>query len=65
MRRHHVVPFAKSDDDTLQVAVCGLPDAAVTARIRASTGMHVAYVVACDYEVDQWVAAAAPDEMSV
>ena len=62
MRRHHVVPFAKADETTLQVAVSGMPDAAVTQRIRASTGLDVAYVVACDYEVDQWVAEAARDQ---
>ena len=65
IRRHHVVPFAKSDEDTLQVAVAVLPDAAVTRRIHAVTGMHVTYIVACDYEVAQWVADAAPDDVQL
>ncbi len=62
MRRHQVVPYARAGGDTLQVAVATRPASSVTQRIRAVTGMHVAYVVACDHEVARWVEAAAPDD---
>ncbi len=65
MRRHQLVPFATRGADTLQVAVSERPASSVTKRIRAVTGMHVAYVVACDHEVAQWVAAAAPDDSQI
>ena len=63
IRRHGVVPFARAGGDTLQVAVSARPDSRVTQRIRATTGMHVAYVVACDHELARWVAAAAPEDL--
>ena len=63
IRRHEVVPFARAAGDTLQVAVASRPDSTVTQRLRAVTGMHVAYVVACDHEVAAWVAAAAPEDV--
>ena len=63
IRRHEVVPFARAAGDTLQVAVASRPDATVTQRLRAVTGMHVAYVVACDHELAAWVAAAAPEDV--
>jgi adsorption protein B len=63
IRRHGVVPFARSGGDTLQVAVAARPDSGVTQRLRATTGLHVAYVVACDHEVAKWVADAAPEDV--
>ena len=55
IRSHRVVPMAVSSDNTLQVAVASRPTPAVTRAIRASSGYHVAYVVACDHEVQAWV----------
>ena len=60
MRKHELVPFSMASNNTLQVAVKTRPDSSVTARIRAASGYQVAYVVACDHEVEAWVNELAP-----
>lgn len=60
IRSHRVVPMAVDAHNTLQVAVSSRPTPAVTRAIKASSGYHVAYVVACDHEVQAWVDQIAP-----
>ncbi len=60
IRNHRVVPMAVDANNTLQVAVASRPTPAVTRAIKASSGCHVAYVVACDHEVQAWVDQLAP-----
>lgn len=60
IRSHRVIPMAVSADNTLQVAVASRPTPAVTRAIKASSGYHVAYVVACDHEVQAWIDQIAP-----
>lgn len=61
MRAHKVVPLSVDRDNTLQVAVSRRPSSHVTAAIRAASGFQVAYVVACDHEVEAWVKEMAPN----
>ncbi len=65
MLGEHVVPLARDSDDTLQVAISGMPDPRVTQRIHATTGLQVAYVVARDDELARWVAASVSDDMQL
>lgn len=61
IRAYHVVPLALTADNTLQVAVASRPTSEGTKAIRASSGYQVAYVVACDHELDAWMDFLAPD----
>ncbi len=63
IRAHQVVPVAVSADNTLHVAVAVAPAPEVTRAIRAASGMQVAYVVACDHEVERWVAELSPPHL--
>ena len=65
MLGEHVVPLARDSDDTLQVAISGMPDPRVTQRIHATTGLQVSYVVARDDELARWVAASVSDDMQL
>lgn len=60
IRAHQVVPMAVGADNTLEVAVASRPTPEVTRAIRSASGLHVAYVVACDHEVRAWVEQLAP-----
>lgn len=56
VRDHRIVPLAAGSDlATLEVAVANAPTPDVALAMRRVTGRHVAYVVACDHEVDRWV----------
>ncbi len=52
---HQVVPVDVVGQDTLQVAVADVPGPEVTRKLRAISGMQVAYVVARDDDVERWV----------
>jgi hypothetical protein len=60
IRAHQVVPMAVDAHNTLEVAVASRPTPEVTRAIKSSSGLHVAYVVACDHEVRAWVDQLAP-----
>lgn len=60
IRAHQVVPLQVDANNTLEVAVAARPTPAVTRAIRSASGLHVAYVVACDHEVQAWVDQLAP-----
>lgn len=60
IRNHRLVPIAVDANNILHVAVARRPTTGVTRAIRASSGYQVAYVVACDHEVQAWVDELAP-----
>ena len=64
MRAHHVVPLAVGADNTLQVAVADRPGPDVAKAIHRISGYHVAYLVACDHEVEAWIDELAPVQAS-
>ena len=64
MRAHQVVPLAVGADNTLQVAVADRPSSDVAVAIHRISGYHVAYLVACDHEVEAWIDELAPQQSS-